>query len=150
MFPYLGYPSSNQTHVLRQPKLLFSALLSAVTIDLPRSCLVRIGIALMGKPSICDPPIMSFSRSNARYIYQYPNMVFHVFILKEEKEQLLRGYLELPRRVTRPGFIERLRANGTVRLQIHVLRQPIFFFSSLLSAVTVGLPRSCLVRNGMA
>ncbi len=53
-------------HVLREPTLLFSSLLSAVTVDLPRSCLVRTGIAKIGKSSICDPPTMRFSRSNAR------------------------------------------------------------------------------------
>ncbi len=38
----------------------------------------------------------------------------------------------------------------TVRLLIHVLRQQTFFFSSLLSAVTVDLPRPCLVRTRIA
>ncbi len=38
-------------------------------------------------------------------------------------------------------------ATLAVRLLIHVLRQPTFFFSSLLSAVSVDLPRSCLVKN---
>ncbi len=47
---------------------------------------------------------------------------------------------------------ENLRSNpsSTVRLLIHVLRQPTFFLSSLLSAVTVDLPRSCVVRTGIA
>ncbi len=53
-------------HVLRQSKFFFASLLSAIAVYLPRSCLVRTGIALMGKPSICDPQIVSFSRSNAR------------------------------------------------------------------------------------
>ncbi len=35
----------------------------------------------------------------------------------------------------------------TVRLLIHVLRQPTFFFSSLFLAIFVDLPRSCLVRT---
>ncbi len=53
-------------HVMRPPTFLFSSLLSANTVDLPRSCLVRTGIAYIGKPSLCNPPAMSFSRSSAR------------------------------------------------------------------------------------
>ncbi len=59
---------SHQTNVQRQPPFFFSSLLSAVTVDLPRSCLVRSGIALIGKPPMCNSPIMSFARSNARLI----------------------------------------------------------------------------------
>ncbi len=39
---------------------------------------------------------------------------------------------------------------GYSQPQTHVLHQPTFFFASLLSAVTVDLPRSCLVRTGIA
>ncbi len=49
----------------------------------------------------------------------------------------------------------RLKANwnpskATVRLLIHGLRQPTFFFSSLFSAILVDLPRSCMFRTGIA
>ncbi len=57
---------SHQTHVLRQPTFFFSSMLSVITVDIPRSCLVRTGVAYIGKPSICDPPTMSFSSSSAR------------------------------------------------------------------------------------
>ncbi len=51
---------SQQTHVLRQPIFSFYSLFSAITIDFPRSCLVRTGVAYIGKPSICDPLTVSF------------------------------------------------------------------------------------------
>ncbi len=38
----------------------------------------------------------------------------------------------------------------TVRLLIHVLRRPTFFFSSLFTAITVYLPPSCIFRTGLA
>ncbi len=48
--------------VLCQPRFYFSSLLSAVFVDLPRSCLVRTAIAQIGKRSLCNPPtISSFS-----------------------------------------------------------------------------------------
>ncbi len=41
----LKYIVSHQAHVLRQLTFFFSSLLSVITFDLPRSCLVRTGIA---------------------------------------------------------------------------------------------------------
>ncbi len=43
-----------------------------------------------------------------------------------------------------------LFSTSTVSLQTHILRKPTFFFSSLFSAITVDIPRSCLVRNDIA
>ncbi len=48
------------------------------------------------------------------------------------------------------AIIREIVNTHTVRLLIHVQRQPTFFFPALLSAVTVDLPRSCLARTGIA
>ncbi len=51
------------------------------------------------------------------------------------------------------GFLEKVvfrKPANTVSHPTLVLRNPTFFFSSLLSAITVHLPRSCLAITGIA